>query len=123
MGITPQLRASIKAKEARAAKEAKDRELEQRWDQIMADTFELIDKAAPFMDEECPANRWPPSKLLKITYLAASTSGRSGAEKDAAQWVLRMLDRARKLWVAGFHPNPLLPDEELIRRDSGTSHV
>src|SRR5690349_7727421 len=63
--------------------------------------WEMIDKAAPFMDEGCAPTKWRPSDLIKITYCALA-SGRTGPG-DAALWVLEMLNKARGLWVAGLH--------------------
>jgi hypothetical protein len=114
--ITPQLRAMLDAKEEKKRALERQRRLNAKWNYIVAETFALIDKAAPFMDEDCAPKKWPPSALLKIAYFALSTSPRHGGEKDATLFILSMLDRARKLWVGGFHPNPFLADEELVRR-------
>ena len=118
MSITPQLRAMIDARKAAEAKKAGNVQLSKTWNRLAAETLGLIDKAAPFMDEGCPPDKWPPSKLLEITYYAAATCGRSGAEKDALIFIHRMLERARRLWVGGFQPNPFLSDADLAQGGS-----
>src|SRR5260221_9337397 len=114
--ITPQLRAMIDAKAEKKLALEKQLKLDAKWNRIIAELFTMIDKAAPFMDEDCPPNRWPPSTLLKLAYFACSTSGRDGGEKDATQFILHMLHLARKLWVGGFYPNPFIADEAPVRR-------
>lgn len=80
--------------------------VEAKWDRITADVFDMIDKAAPFMDEGCGPTKWNPSSKLKILYLTAATSPRPEAGKEAMLFVLQMLDKARSLWVGGLHPDP-----------------
>lgn len=84
----------------------KETALDRKWDRIREDTFALIDKAAPFIDEDCPPDKWPPSVKLKLLYFVASTSGIAGGEKRAVKSILQLLDRARRLWVEGLHPDP-----------------
>ena len=74
-------------------------------DDLVDEVFQMIDRAAPFMDDGCGPREWPPSVKLKIVYCILVTSDRAKPRR-ALQWVLRMLDRARELWVNGLHPNP-----------------
>ena len=68
--------------------------------------FEMIDRAAPFMDEGSHSNKWRPSELLKISFFMMSTGPSSDGQTHAANYVLKILDRARELYIDGKHPNP-----------------
>lgn len=69
-------------------------------------TLAMVKRAAPFIDENCPADKWPPSTKLQLLYFVAATSPRAEAGKEALITVLELLDRARKLWVAGYYADP-----------------
>lgn len=71
---------------------------------ISGELFQMIDKAAPFMDEGTPPNEWRASDKLKIAF-CLGTTGTTGFKKSTV-FVLKMLQRARERWVAGLHPNP-----------------
>lgn len=73
---------------------------QRRSEELMA----RIDKAAPYIDEG--QTGWLPSTKLKLTYWVAMSSGREGAEFRAIRFIDEMLERARKLFLAGLHPNP-----------------
>ena len=75
-----------------------------RYDAVIDELFVRIAKAAPFMDEGCPANKWPPSVKLRIAYCALATGITS--QRKAAIFVDSMLDRARRLWIEGLNPDP-----------------
>ncbi len=71
-----------------------------------AHLFEMIERAAPFIDEGSPSNKWKPSELLKITYFAMSTGPAIDGQTQGANFVLKMLDRARQNYIDGKHPDP-----------------
>ncbi len=68
--------------------------------------LEMIDKAAPFMDEGSPSSKWKPSEMLKIAYFIMATGPAHDGQTQGANFVLKMLDIARERWIAGRHPNP-----------------
>ena len=68
----------------------------------------MIDLSAEFIDAGCPPNKWPSSAKLKVAYFAMC-SGQTGPNR-AKDFILKMLDRARARFIAGFHPDPWLGD-------------
>lgn len=78
------------------------------WDDRVDETFALIDRAAPFMDEAFEPGQWKPSTRLKLLYVAAATSPNAHVDRayEATMFIHQMLDKARQLWVNGYHPDP-----------------
>lgn len=102
--------AAIKRMLAERAKLEADRaanaKLERKWERLSNEMLAMVDKAAPFIDEGCDPTKWPPSAKLKLTYFIAATSPYPGGEKRALLFVLKMLERGRRLWIEGLHPDP-----------------
>jgi hypothetical protein len=100
----------IKKMLAERAKAEADKEvaakLEKKWDYLIDETMALVDKAAPSMDEGSDETKWAPSAKLKIYFFVAATSESEGAEKRAMLFVLKMIDKARALWIDGFIADP-----------------
>ncbi len=70
--------------------------------------FEIIDRAAPFMDEGCDPKLWKPSVKLKLLYFVASSSPFYTRRKmiEAYEAINHLLQKSRDLWTAGLHPDP-----------------
>lgn len=95
----------VERAEADALKKSAAR-IDQKWDGIAESTIAMIDRAAPFMDDGCDPTKWKPSEKLKLLYFVAASSPYDNAEKRAIQFILQMLDKGRKLWTEGLHPDP-----------------
>ena len=93
---------------ARETEKAEAVRIERRWDRIGKALFARIDRAAPFIDDETPPDKWRASSLLKILYCVAATAERPEAAREAALVVLDYLDLARERWRAGFYANPFV---------------
>lgn len=78
-------------------------------DACEAQIFELIDAAAPFMDEGSDPSRWEPSEKLKVRFLAAATRGGEGW-KVAYHAIIDALERHRERWTKGLNPDPFAPE-------------
>lgn len=77
-------------------------------DPDVADLFSMIDRAAPYIDNDADPARWYPSQLLKLTFLILATGPSPNGRSEGFRLVWKMLDRARRLFVAGRHPNPFI---------------
>lgn len=76
--------------------------------------METIKRAAPFMDEGAPPGRWRPSDKLRLLYFVSATCENNAKATQNALWFIdAMLDRARKLWVHGFSPDPWAENEKI----------
>lgn len=78
------------------------------WDDRVDETFDLLARAAPFMDEMSKPGEWPPSVKLKLVYCIVATCPDNHPDKafDALKFIHEMLAKARQLWVDGYHPDP-----------------
>lgn len=100
--------AAIKRMLAERALLEKKSEAGRGWENLVTDLFEMIDAAAPFMDEHLKAGSWPPSVLLKIAYLSVATGPTANKQKVRAAFtfVSDMLERSRQMMTAGYVANP-----------------
>ncbi len=100
-------RAWVEAQRAEAAAQA---EVAGAISPDVKELLAMLDRAKPYIDEGCPPNRWPPSALLAITYFILATGPNPDGRSEGAKMLWRMLERARRRFLAGLHPNPLLDD-------------
>jgi hypothetical protein len=70
--------------------------------------FAKIDLAAPYINDGCPSDKWPPSFRLKAVFWATMSGPNPHHDRVALGFIETMLERARKRWVANVHPNPWL---------------
>lgn len=75
---------------------------------LIDDIFARIDDAAPYIDEGCPPEKWPPSKRLKLVFWVTVSGPNPHHDRQALAFIEMMLDKARKRFVANLHPNPWL---------------
>lgn len=112
MGATDELKRLVAERAAREQKTTEQRKAlarsERRWGRIRTVLFARIDRAAPWIDEGCPPDKWLPSTLLKLLYFVSATAERPEAVRDATISILKMLELARRRFRNGEHPNPFL---------------
>jgi hypothetical protein len=87
---------------------------EAAWQKGVDDTFAMIKRAAPFMDEGSDPSKWRPSDRLRMVFCVCSTGENSAVMRvHAFRFVHAMLDRARRLWVNGSHPDPWAKNDKI----------
>lgn len=68
------------------------------------DLMDIIDRAAPFIDEQASPNSWRPSLKLKLAFFALGTD--ANGRWAGTSFIERMLDKARQRWIDGFYADP-----------------
>ncbi len=75
--------------------------------------FAALVAATPYIDAGwrlVPGGPLKPSQRISLVYLMSATNhyiGIARAQREAAAWLLALLDEARERYRAGFYANPL----------------
>lgn len=92
----------------RQALEPRSSAISQTSDPDLTELFSMIDRAAPYIDKGADQTKWFPSQLLKLTFCIMASGPNPNGRSEGFRFIWKMLDRARRLFLAGRHPNPFI---------------